>query len=150
MSPRRLLSAGSHESPVPSLMAISRSGTHFAVSGTQNKRKVSIHPYPSVRDGVFPSRSSSLALKLYVRRIQARPDRLVESNASAASSLRPLRNFGYHGLLSTIRGARLSCKNNPHPSRWRWSSVLGYRNYEDYVPYPEVSRIAICDNSILS
>jgi hypothetical protein len=44
-------------------MAVSQSGTHFAVSGGQSKKKISIHPYPSVRDGAFPFRDSSLVFK---------------------------------------------------------------------------------------
>jgi hypothetical protein len=71
-------------------MAVSPSGTHFAVSDAQNKRKVAIHPYPSVRDGAFPSRDSTLVLKECIRHTEVRTDRPVKGNASAASPLRPL------------------------------------------------------------
>ena len=126
-------------------MTVSPSGTHFAVSGTQSKRKISIHPYPSVRDGVFPSRDSTLVLKECVRHTHIRTDRPIKGNASAASSLRPLRHIGYHGPSSTIRVASLSCKNSSHPGRWRWPPALGYRNHENYVPRSEVRRIVSCD-----
>lgn len=122
-------------------MAVSPSGTHFAVSGAQNKRKISIHPYPGVHDGVFPSRDSTLVLKECVRHIQVRTDHPIEGNAPAASSIRPLRNIGYHGLSGTVRVASLSCKDSSHPGWRRWPSALGYRNYEDYVPRSEVRRM---------
>ena len=122
-------------------MAVSPSGTHFAVSGAQNKRKISIHPYPSVRNGVSPSRDSTLILKDCIRHTQVRTDHPIKGNAPAASSIRPLRNIGYHGLSGTIRVASLSCKDSSHPGWRRWRSALGYRNYEDYVPRSEVRRM---------
>jgi len=126
-------------------MAVSRSGTHFAVSGAQNKRNISIHPYLSARDGVFPSTDSTLTFKECVRNLQVGTDCPIKGNAAAASALRPLRDIGYHGLSGTIRVARLSCKNSSHRGRWRGPSTLGYRNYEDYVPRSEVSRMVSCD-----
>ena len=126
-------------------MAVSPSGTHFAISGAQNKRKISIHPYPSVRDGVFPSRDSTLVLKECIRHTQVRTDHPIKGNAPAASSIRPLRNIGYHGVFGTIRVASLSCKDSSHPGWRRWPSALGYGNYEDYVPRSEVRRMVSCD-----
>ncbi len=128
-------------------MAVSPSGTHFAVSGTQNKKKISIHPYPSVRDGVFPSRASTFVLKDCIRHTQVCTDRSIKGNASATNSIRPLRNIGYHGLSGTIRVASLSCKDSSYPGWWRWPSALGYRNYEDYVPRSEVRRMVSRDTA---
>jgi len=126
-------------------MAVSPSGTHFAVSDTQSKRKISIHPYPSVRDGASPSRDPTLVLKEWIRHTQVRTDRPIKGNASAASTLRPLRHTRHHGLSGTIRVASLSCKNSSQPGRWRWPSALGYRNYEDYLPRSEVRRVVSWD-----